>query len=132
MDPASDPRNSPASRWAPDVFPSGASARAVAEAMRHAQPVLIDTTQDSALRRAAADWDGRVRLVDCPGELAGGQSALSALIRPDGYLAWVSNEPAPSADGLLTALRAWFGSPGTLAPNPEAAFSPATGSPEQH
>ncbi|WP_424184806.1 FAD-dependent oxidoreductase [Actinokineospora sp. G85] len=61
-------------------------------------------TTDPAHADTAAAWAGRVDtvVVDRP-PVAG---AAAALVRPDGYVAWIPGEP------LEAALRRWFGAPG--------------------
>ena len=60
--------------------------------------VLIDPT--GALAETAANWADRV-------ERRSGERAV--LVRPDGYVAWASDEPGDDT-GLVDALTQWFGS----------------------
>jgi hypothetical protein len=70
------------------------------------RPVLLDLTDDQAVRKVASGWAGRVDVVsgrpvaphdrDFTGPL---------LVRPDGYIAWAG------AAGLREALENWFGQP---------------------
>jgi 2-polyprenyl-6-methoxyphenol hydroxylase-like FAD-dependent oxidoreductase len=81
-----------------------------------AKPVLLDFSETTALTDAAAGWAGRIVTVSAasstgastlPG--ATGVSAPSALlIRPDGYVAWISDGAADLA-GLREKLTAWCG-----------------------
>ncbi len=78
--------------------------RRVAELLHDARPVLLDI-DGGAAAAAARGWDHRVNIV-CA-ELAD-RPAASMLIRPDGYIAWATDEFG-SSDALHTALRRWFG-----------------------
>ena len=77
-------------------------------------PLLINLAAPAALDLAG--WGDRVTLVegsyDGPWELPvlGEVDAPRAvLVRPDGYVAWVQQEPGPDGGGLATALTTWFG-----------------------
>ncbi len=79
-----------------------------------ARPVLLELGEASALELGA--WRGRVRQVRARynGEWrlvgAGVVSApVAALIRPDGHVAWVSEDGTDA--GLADALQRWFGAP---------------------
>lgn len=72
------------------------------------RPVLLDLHDSAELRAAAAGWADRVDLVTATRADAGAPAA-SLLVRPDGYVAWVSTDGAP--DGLEDALTTWFGVP---------------------
>jgi 2-polyprenyl-6-methoxyphenol hydroxylase-like FAD-dependent oxidoreductase len=78
-------------RFAPDLGP----------AMRTGRPLLNDPT--GALADRAAPWRDRVDLI------TDGQHT-PMLVRPDGYVAWASEEP--DARGLEAALERWFGERG--------------------
>jgi bifunctional hydroxylase/dehydrase len=71
------------------------------------------TAQAAAARSVAAPWATRVDVITaaCPaaGPLAG---VGAALVRPDGYTAWISS-PGSGTAGLADALTRWFGPPGT-------------------
>lgn len=68
--------------------------------------VLWDAADCAELRRAAAPWADRIRLVTA--EPAAAQQLTGLLARPDGYVAWAGdNGPA----GLTTALNRWLGAP---------------------
>jgi 3-(3-hydroxy-phenyl)propionate hydroxylase len=81
--------------------------------LHQARPVLLDLDLSSELD--ITPWAARVRHVraGCDGAwtlpVVGAVPApKAALIRPDGYVAWVGNG---TATGLLEALRTWFGPP---------------------
>lgn len=84
----------------------------VYELLHDAKPVLLDL--GSAGDATAVDaWSDRVRVVNATAHarwvlpLSGEVPApASALIRPDGHVAWVGEPTEPS---LLTALTTWFG-----------------------
>ena len=83
------------------------------ELLHDAKPVLLNLGE--AGRFDIAGWADRVQLIDAEhdgplelpvlGEVPGPSAAL---IRPDGYVAWVG---APADPGLPAALTAWFGPP---------------------
>jgi 2-polyprenyl-6-methoxyphenol hydroxylase-like FAD-dependent oxidoreductase len=98
-------------RFAPDLrLETDGGRTRVAELMRPARPVLVDLTRDAALAGVAADWRNRVTVVT--GRCRGPTPPAGLLIRPDAYVAWVteSGDPDPDA-GLHDALCAWFGPP---------------------
>ncbi|MFI6950045.1 FAD-dependent monooxygenase [Streptomyces sp. NPDC050422] len=79
-----------------------------------ARGVLLDLAEDPAVRRAVAPWHDRVAVTTAiPKPLDARDDELrglwSLLVRPDGYVAWVS--AAPGGDGLSAALHRWFGPP---------------------
>ncbi|MDN3356397.1 FAD-dependent monooxygenase [Actinomadura sp. DC4] len=65
------------------------------------RPVLLDLTDDPAVRKTAAGWAGRLDVVT--GSPAGTPGPL--LVRPDGYVAWAGER------NLEEALTEWFGPP---------------------
>jgi bifunctional hydroxylase/dehydrase len=81
----------------------------IARLLHPARGVLITADASGATARTAAGWSGRVELVRVrsfpAGPEEGGAATESALIRPDGYIAWV----APDGGDLVAALRRWFG-----------------------
>jgi 2-polyprenyl-6-methoxyphenol hydroxylase-like FAD-dependent oxidoreductase len=95
----------------------GGQAR-VAELLHGARGLFITTHASSADGRAedavrlAAGWADRIDVVHGrwlpTDDKTDGKQALvhAALVRPDGYLAWV----APGSGGLSEALQRWFGS----------------------
>ncbi|WP_433656464.1 FAD-dependent monooxygenase [Nocardia sp. CA-128927] len=103
-----------AGRRVPDGDLSTAvGATRVYELLRTGRPILLRLNGNQA--PSVAGWDDRIDVVDArsrderwavPGV---GDIAVPAaiLIRPDGYAAWVSDEP--TADGLTEALAIWFG-----------------------
>ncbi|MFC8800362.1 FAD-dependent monooxygenase [Promicromonospora sp. NPDC057138] len=90
--------------FAPDLALTTEDGRAqrLAELLRDARPLLLDTTGDTSLAAAAAPWADRVVRVSAQVESA---PAPALLVRPDGYVAWAGADP----DGLRTALHRWFG-----------------------
>lgn len=78
--------------------------RRVAEMLHRARPVLLDLGGGAA--EVARGWTQRVDVVT--GRLTGGPDAM--LIRPDGYVAWATDEFATGGDrNLAVALERWFG-----------------------
>ncbi|MBF6301068.1 FAD-dependent monooxygenase [Nocardia amamiensis] len=67
--------------------------------------ILLDLTDSAELRGMCAPWSDLVRVVTAKPTAPRELSAL--LIRPDGYVAWAAD--AGARDGLLEALRRWFG-----------------------
>jgi 2-polyprenyl-6-methoxyphenol hydroxylase-like FAD-dependent oxidoreductase len=81
--------------------------------LHDARPVLIDFGEPGSVD--LGPWADRVQLVDAtsagPWELpvlGPVRAPTAALIRPDGYVAWVGN---PGQRGLVEALATWFGPP---------------------
>lgn len=74
----------------------------ISELMRTARPVLLDLSGTAAPQAQA--WSDRVDLVNAMADHA---PAAALLIRPDGYVAWATDDS--DADGLHRALTRWFG-----------------------
>lgn len=99
--------------------------------------LLLDRTRDGAFARRAAAWAGRVTSVtsvtsvnDDHAAPAGATGVTGMLVRPDGVVAWASDDTGDLTDtgrtdtGLEAALRRWAGTPSsatTPAPAPPAA-----------
>jgi len=90
------------------VTPSGA--QRVFELLRSARPLLLNLGEPGALDSAASS--SRVRVVDAQYSgawelpvLGSVSPPTAALIRPDGYVAWVGNG---TDQGLGEALNGWF------------------------
>lgn len=81
----------------------------VAELLRIGRPILLDLTNDAELTLAASGWSDRVDVV----QAAADGNAAGILIRPDGYIAWATDDP-PRIIGLRSALERWFGHPSEL------------------
>jgi 2-polyprenyl-6-methoxyphenol hydroxylase-like FAD-dependent oxidoreductase/ribosome-associated toxin RatA of RatAB toxin-antitoxin module len=81
----------------------------IARLLQPARGVLITADASGETARAAAGWSDRVDVVrvrEFPaGPEEGGAATESVLLRPDGYIAWVS----PDGGDLGDALRRWFG-----------------------
>jgi hypothetical protein len=75
------------------------------------RPILLDASGGHA-GHAARGWEHRVDVVeaqDCP--------AQAVLIRPDGYVAWATDDFAGADNaGLRAALQRWFGPAGVTPP----------------
>jgi len=71
--------------------------------------VLFDLTDSPDLRAIAEPWDGQVRIVTAKTAEPSDVSA-AILVRPDGIVAWASNE---GTIGLAESLTRWFGNPHT-------------------
>jgi 2-polyprenyl-6-methoxyphenol hydroxylase-like FAD-dependent oxidoreductase len=70
------------------------------------RPVLLDLTDDPAVRKEASGWTGRVDVVTArPVAPHDGDFTGPLLVRPDGYIAWSGTA------GLREALEDWFGQP---------------------
>ncbi len=79
--------------------------RRVADLLHTARPVLLDLCGGAAADHAR-DWADRVDTVE--GRIAGGPAAI--LIRPDGYVAWATDDFGDTdRQHLQTALQRWFG-----------------------
>lgn len=81
--------------------------------LQNARPLLLNLAAPGSLD--IGPWSGRVQLVDASyygawelPALGAVSAPTAALIRPDGYVAWVG-EGRP--DGLREAMNTWFGQP---------------------
>ena len=78
--------------------------------LRTGRGLLLDLTDNPALRRRAHGWTDRVDIVTAvPRDIPGDSpltSTAAALVRPDGHVAWAA--PGSHHD-LPTALERWFG-----------------------
>lgn len=93
-----------AGRLVPDLTLDGG--RRVAELLHEGRPVLLDLCEGDAAV-AAARWSHRVAIVRAG---TAEPAAAVMLIRPDGYVAWATDEFAPAAEQEMRgALRRWFG-----------------------
>ncbi|MFC9977130.1 FAD-dependent monooxygenase [Spirillospora sp. NPDC127200] len=95
-------------RRAPDVRLAGSPGR-LYEALRDGGFVLVVAANDPAVTYLATKrWADRVRY-----GLAGGATRTTALVRPDGYIAWATDETAPDrrATEIRDALALWCGPP---------------------
>ncbi|MFE9421547.1 FAD-dependent monooxygenase [Kitasatospora sp. NPDC006697] len=85
--------------------------REFAELMHQARPLLLDLTADRRYLAAAAPWRDRVRTQAASSPEA---PAEALLIRPDGYVAFATEDPHgtdPAVKELRAALTEWFGEP---------------------
>lgn len=98
-----------AHRWSGRFVPELTldSGRRVAELLRPARPVLLDLT-DGRFAQVARPWRDRIEVAVARSDA----DVAALLIRPDGYLAWATDQ-AESADidRLHTAITRWFGLP---------------------
>jgi 2-polyprenyl-6-methoxyphenol hydroxylase-like FAD-dependent oxidoreductase len=98
-----------AGRRAPDVrlAVGGRTPGRLYEALRGGRFVLVAPPEAHATT-AADRWPGRL-----VGVTAAGETRTVTLVRPDGYVAWASDEPdrGRQAAALQAALTAWLGAP---------------------
>lgn len=95
-----------AGQLVPDLTLDGG--RRVAELLHEGRPVLLDLCGGDAAV-AAAGWSHRVVIVRA---VMAEPPAAAMLIRPDGYVAWATDEFSPAAEpNLQSSLRRWFGNP---------------------
>jgi bifunctional hydroxylase/dehydrase len=90
----------------------GQSGKASAFELLHAgRGVVLDLAGDDKVRAAAAEWADRVDVISAAAGPAGAlEGVAAALVRPDGYIAWVASGGS-EATGLPDALARWFGEP---------------------
>jgi bifunctional hydroxylase/dehydrase len=91
-------------------LPGTALAGASAFGFLHAgRGVLFDLADDESVRAAASPWTDRVDVVTASPAPAGPLADVeAALVRPDGYTAWIGAGGSGTA-GLPDALTRWFG-----------------------
>ncbi|MDT9693704.1 FAD-dependent monooxygenase [Streptomyces sp. P9(2023)] len=96
-------------RLPPRVLRTAYGDRTGAELLHGAQGLVLDLTDDQALREAVAGWKDRVLTVTAtpagPRDAAVFADAAVVLVRPDGYVAWAGADPAE----LSASLTRWFG-----------------------
>ncbi|MGP4028946.1 FAD-dependent monooxygenase [Actinomadura sp. 3N407] len=95
-------------RRAPDVPLAGSPGRLYG-LLGNGVFVLVVAANDPAVTYLATKrWAGRVHCA-----LAGGATRTTALVRPDGYIAWATDETAPDrrAAAIRDALNQWCGQP---------------------
>ena len=80
----------------------------LADKLRGGLGVLVDFGISAPLRDLAAAWDDRIAYVGAGASDTCGLAAL--LVRPDGFVAWASDE-VPDPAGLQRAATRWFGAP---------------------
>jgi 2-polyprenyl-6-methoxyphenol hydroxylase-like FAD-dependent oxidoreductase len=84
-------------------------------AMRDVMPVLLDLTPNAVIAEAASDWSGRIHIENAAPR-PGSRAAESALVRPDGQIAWAAKGNSPDRiEELRQALRQELG-PGRARP----------------
>lgn len=94
---------------APDLqFDDGSR---LAHHLHEGRAVLFDLAGDAALRQTIARWQGRIRTV-C-GTALDDQGLAALLVRPDGFVAWASDQRADAGEVESAATR-WFGLPDPL------------------
>ncbi|MCO5971428.1 FAD-dependent monooxygenase [Actinoallomurus soli] len=92
-----------------DFGPSG-TARAF-RLLNAGRGVVLDLAGDGKVRAAAAPWADRIDVVTTTSRPHGALADIeAALVRPDGYIAWIGSGGA-GATGLPEALTRWFGRP---------------------
>jgi len=91
----------------------GPSGKANAYRFLHAgRGVVLDLCGDHTLRAAAAPWTDRIDVVTTASRPAGALADVeAALVRPDGYIAWIGSAGSAAAADLPGALTRWFGQP---------------------
>ncbi|MGO4421964.1 hypothetical protein AB4Z54_25480, partial [Streptomyces sp. MCAF7] len=79
--------------------------------LHRARGVLFDLSADgnAAAAGVGKGWQDRVSVVTAGP--VDGVDAAGLLVRPDGFVAWVSTDD-DAVDGLTEALTTWFGTPG--------------------
>ncbi|MFE3192419.1 FAD-dependent monooxygenase [Nocardia sp. NPDC059240] len=81
----------------------------IAELLHPARPLLLTFDAAADLATIAADWTDRVTVTRATSPQP---PAAALLIRPDGYIAWATDDFTPSDHTpLRAALHRWFGAP---------------------
>ncbi|ROQ26248.1 3-(3-hydroxy-phenyl)propionate hydroxylase [Streptomyces sp. PanSC19] len=87
----------------------------VYDLLHSARAVLLDLAGHPSLDAVAAGWADRVDLVRARPAEGSDPGADAVLIRPDGYVAWITRTGGrPDPDALRTGLTRWFGPAGPL------------------
>jgi hypothetical protein len=68
--------------------------------------LLVDLAGDDQLSDLAKAYPGRLEFIRAEADDAG---LSGLLIRPDGFVAWASDQGTGDLAGLETALKRWFG-----------------------
>jgi len=90
------------------------------EAMRDGRGVLLDASDDGRFAAVAAPWSSRLTVLRVPDP-----DGSSALIRPDGIVAWADSATLRSSpDDVRAALVTWFGAADPTAKNAAATEAP--------
>ncbi|MGP9023127.1 FAD-dependent monooxygenase [Streptomyces sp. BR1] len=99
-------------RWLPDLRSHLTSSwTQIAERLRAARPVLVDLTANTTMAEAANGWTDRVDMISAP-SADRSLPASAILVRPDGYLAWATDDDTSGQSTrhhLHKALTTWFG-----------------------
>ncbi|WP_406315555.1 FAD-dependent monooxygenase [Streptomyces sp. NBC_00118] len=98
-------------RWLPDLRTHITDGwTQIAERLRAARPVLVDLTGNAATAQAARAWTDRVDVITARSANRS-LPASAILVRPDGYLAWATDDTAGQSmrHHLHAALTTWFG-----------------------
>ena len=102
-------------RWAPDlILDTGNGPVRLADLTTTARPLLLDFTENACLAPEADGWRDRLDVVTAH---TSNTAATGLLLRPDCYIAWATDAPAPGPherESLRTALTTWFGTGGCL------------------
>ena len=97
-------------RLAPDlVLTTGDGRTRLTELLAPGRGLLLDLTEQSAIRESAAGWANRIDIVTatCPDQ----PELRAILLRPDGHTAWLRTADHDHADDLHQALEHWHGTP---------------------
>lgn len=92
-------------RMPPCEVLTGSGPTTTAKLLHPARGVLLDLTDDPALRRTGERWADRVDVVTATVEDERLTGTSGLLLRPDGHIAWA----APDGGDLTAALGTWFG-----------------------
>ncbi|MFE9602539.1 FAD-dependent monooxygenase [Streptomyces hokutonensis] len=87
---------------------TGAGETTVARTLHDGRGVLYDLSGGAASLPDVSGWKDRLDKVTAAP--AAGLGAAALLVRPDGYVAWADGS-GEDVEGLLHALRTWFGEP---------------------
>ncbi|WP_308280841.1 FAD-dependent monooxygenase [Streptomyces barringtoniae] len=89
----------------------------VYELLHAGRPVLLDLHGSAEVTAVAKGWADRVDLAEARSEeehwtvpaLGDIPAPTALLIRPDGHIAWATDDDTPDTSALRTALTTWFG-----------------------
>lgn len=95
-------------RSAPDF--EWVDGRKLGDILRKGRGLLLDFDARTPLQVLASRWSDRITYT--PGDVKNRLGLSAVLVRPDGVVAWASDEAVPDREEAARAASRWFGMPG--------------------